>query len=271
DILAQVLSIRSIFVGMVEVTSRPPAAVARSGSVGYFVRLCRTFPRRPLRPASAETIGREIHPKNKEVREMSAQPFALPPLPWAEDALAPVISKQTIEFHYGKHHAAYVNNLNGLVSGTDMADMSLEQIARKVKDQPDKKAIFNNAGQVWNHTFFWNCLAPSRSEPSKALADKISESFGGMQQFEEQFVKAATGQFGSGWAWLTHDRGKPANEAAANADTPMAHGRACLLTVDVWEHAYYLDYQNRRPDFLKAVVGQRLNWKFASEQLEKAS
>jgi superoxide dismutase, Fe-Mn family len=202
---------------------------------------------------------------------MSAQPFSLPPLPWAEDALQPVISKQTIEFHYGKHHAAYVNNLNGLVSGTDMADMSLEQIVRKVKDQSDKKAIFNNAGQVWNHTFFWNCLAPNRAEPSKALADKVNESFGGMQQFEEQFVKAATGQFGSGWAWLTHNGGKLAIETTANADTPMAHGRACLLTVDVWEHAYYLDYQNRRPDFLKAVVGQRLNWKFASEQLEKAS
>jgi Fe-Mn family superoxide dismutase len=202
---------------------------------------------------------------------MSAQPFALPPLPWAEDALAPVISKQTIEFHYGKHHAAYVNNLNGLVSGTDMADMSLEEIVRKVKDQADKKAIFNNAGQVWNHTFFWNCLAPSRTEPSKALADKINETFGGMQQFEEQFVKAATGQFGSGWAWLTLDGGKLAIETTANADTPMAHGRHCLLTVDVWEHAYYLDYQNRRPDFLKAVVGDRLNWKFASEKFEAAS
>lgn len=198
-----------------------------------------------------------------------AKPFSLPPLPWAEDALAPVISKQTIEFHYGKHHAAYVNNLNGLVAGTEMADMSLEDIVRSVRGKSDKQAVFNNAGQVWNHTFFWNCLAPQRTAPSQALADKVNEAFGGMEQFEEQFVKAATGQFGSGWAWLTVDgSGKLAIETTANADTPMAHGRKCLLTVDVWEHAYYLDYQNRRPDFLKAVVSKLLNWRFASEQLE---
>jgi superoxide dismutase, Fe-Mn family len=199
-----------------------------------------------------------------------SQPFSLPPLPWDEGALAPVISKQTIEFHYGKHHAAYVNNLNGLVSGTDMADRSLEEIVKAAKGDSSKTAIFNNAGQVWNHTFFWNCLAPERTSPSKALADRIVETFGGMEQFEEQFVKAATGQFGSGWAWLTADKGKLAIETTANADTPMAHGRTCLLTVDVWEHAYYLDYQNRRPDFLKAVVGKLLNWKFASEKLEAA-
>src|SRR5690606_38268167 len=178
--------------------------------------------------------------KNKEVRAMP-QPFSLPPLPWAEDALAPVISKQTIEFHYGKHHAAYVNNLNGLVSGTDMADMSLEEIVRAVKDDASKKGIFNNAGQVWNHTFFWNSLAPQRTEPSKALADKIAESFGGMEQFEEQFIKAATAQFGSGWAWLIVNNGKLEIVTTANADTPMAQGKTCLLTVDVWEHAYYLD------------------------------
>ncbi|MFS8608868.1 MAG: superoxide dismutase [Gammaproteobacteria bacterium] len=199
-----------------------------------------------------------------------SQPFTLPPLPWADNALEPVISKRTIEFHYGKHHAAYVNNLNGLVAGTDMADMSLEQIVRAVKDDPAKKGVFNNAGQVWNHTFFWNSLAPQRTEPSKALADKIAESFGGMQQFEEQFIKAATAQFGSGWAWLIVNNGKLEIVTTANADTPMAQGKTCLLTVDVWEHAFYLDYQNRRPDFLKAVVGERLNWKFASENFEKA-
>ncbi|HEX7079996.1 MAG TPA: superoxide dismutase [Gammaproteobacteria bacterium] len=200
-----------------------------------------------------------------------SQPFSLPPLPWSEDALAPVISKQTIEFHYGKHHAAYVKNLNGLVSGTDMADMPLEQIVRSAAGAADKTALFNNAGQTWNHTFFWNSLAPQRTSPSRALLDKVNESFGSLEQFEEQFVKAAAAQFGSGWAWLTLDGGKLAIETTANADTPMAHGRTCLLTVDVWEHAYYLDYQNRRPDFLKAVVGKLLNWRFASEQYEAAA
>lgn len=202
--------------------------------------------------------------------DASAQPFTLPSLPWEEGALAPVISKQTIEFHYGKHHATYVKTLNGLVSGTDMADMPLEELVRSVKGDSGKTKIFNNAGQVWNHTFFWNCLAPQRSEPSQALRQKIDETFGGLDQFGEQFVNAAVAQFGSGWAWLTLDNGKLAIETTANADTPMAQGRTCLLTVDVWEHAYYLDYQNRRADFLKAVVGERLNWRFASERFEAA-
>lgn len=201
---------------------------------------------------------------------MSAQPFALPPLPWAEDALAPVISKQTIEFHYGKHHAAYVNNLNGLVSGTDMADMSLEEIVRKVKDQADKKAIFNNAGQVWNHTFFWNCLAPSRTEPSKALADKINETFGGMQQFEEQFVKAATGQFGSGWAWLAVNNGKLQVIGTANQDNPVSLGMTPLLGIDVWEHAYYLKYQNKRADYVGAWWNV-VNWEFVNQLYTQAN
>ena len=200
-----------------------------------------------------------------------SQPFTLPSLPWAEGALSPIISKQTIEFHYGKHHAAYVKKLNGLVSGTDMADMPLEQLVPSVRGVPEKSQVFNNAGQVWNHTFFWSCLGPERTSPSHALLDEVNETFGGMEQFEEQFVKAAAAQFGSGWAWLTFDAGKLAIETTANADTPMAYGKACLLTVDVWEHAYYLDYQNRRADFLKAVVGKLLNWRFASERFEAVS
>jgi superoxide dismutase, Fe-Mn family len=202
--------------------------------------------------------------------DSAQQPFTLPPLPWSESALSPVISKNTIELHYGKHHAGYVKNLNGLVAGTDMADMSLEELVRSVRDAADKKAVFNNAGQVWNHTFFWNCLASEPSSPSQALLDKLNETFGGIGEFQAQFAKAAAAQFGSGWAWLTSDGGKLAIETTANADTPMARSKRCLLTVDVWEHAYYLDYQNRRPDYLKAVIEQRLNWRFASDQYESA-
>lgn len=202
--------------------------------------------------------------------DSAQQPFTLPPLPWSESALSPVVSKNTIELHYGKHHAGYVKNLNGLVAGTDMADMSLEELVRSVRDVADKKAVFNNAGQVWNHTFFWNCLAPEPSSPSQALLDKLNETFGGIGEFQAQFAKAAAGQFGSGWAWLTANKGKLAIETTANADTPMAQGKQCLLTVDVWEHAYYLDYQNRRPDYLKAIIEQRLNWRFASDQYASA-
>lgn len=199
-----------------------------------------------------------------------AQPFTLPALPWAEDALAPTISKTTIEFHYGKHHRAYVTNLNNLVAGTELADLPLEKLVQTVVGKADKAGVFNNGAQVWNHTFFWNSLAPKKTEPSSALKAKIDESFGGMDQFNEQFAKAAGARFGSGWAWLVADGGKLAIETTSNADTPMAHGKHCLLTVDVWEHAYYLDYQNRRPDFLKAVLSNILNWRFASERLDAA-
>ncbi|MBN1237384.1 MAG: superoxide dismutase [Gammaproteobacteria bacterium] len=202
--------------------------------------------------------------------DANREPFSLPPLPWSESALSPVISKNTIEFHYGKHHAAYVKNLNGLVAGTDMADMPLEELVRSVYGDSSKQGVFNNAGQVWNHTFYWNSLTPTPTQPSQALLDKINESFGGMEEFQSQFKKAAAGQFGSGWAWLTLDGGKLAIETTPNAVTPMAEGRTCLLTVDVWEHAYYLDYQNRRPDYLQAVVEKLLNWRFASDQLGAA-
>lgn len=202
--------------------------------------------------------------------DATREPFSLPPLPWNESALSPVISKNTIEFHYGKHHATYVKNLNGLVAGTDMADMPLEELVRSVYGDSGKQGVFNNAGQVWNHTFYWNSLTPTPTQPSQALLDKINESFGGMEEFKSQFTKAAAGQFGSGWAWLTADNGKLAIETTPNAVTPMAEGRKCLLTVDVWEHAYYLDYQNRRPDYLQAVVDKLLNWKFASDQFAAA-
>jgi Fe-Mn family superoxide dismutase len=200
----------------------------------------------------------------------AAQPFSLPALPWAEDALAPTISKSTIEFHFGKHHKAYVTNLNNLVTGTDLADLSLEALVQSVVGKADKTGVFNNGAQVWNHTFYWNSLTPSKTEPSQALRAKIDESFGGMDQFKDQFAKAAGGRFGSGWAWLVAEGGKLVIETTSNADTPMAHGKHCLLTVDVWEHAYYLDYQNRRPDYLKAVLDKILNWRFASERFDAA-
>jgi Fe-Mn family superoxide dismutase len=199
-----------------------------------------------------------------------AQPFTLPALPWAEDALSPAISKNTIEFHYGKHHKAYVTNLNNLVADSELAELSLEKLVQSVVGKPDKTGVFNNAAQVWNHTFYWDSLAPESTEPSAALRGKLDESFGGLDQFKEQFAKAAAGRFGSGWAWLVAEGGKLAIETTANADTPMAHGKHCLLTVDVWEHAYYLDYQNRRPDYLKTVLDKILNWRFASERLDAA-
>jgi superoxide dismutase, Fe-Mn family len=196
--------------------------------------------------------------------------FTLPPLPWSEGDLSPVISKNTIEFHYGKHHAAYVKNLNGLVAGTEMADMPIVDLIRSVHGDSDKQGVFNNAAQVWNHTFFWDSLSPAPTTPSQALLDKLNDTFGGIEEFQSQFAKAAAGQFGSGWAWLTLTDGKLAIETTPNAETPMAEGRTCLLTVDVWEHAYYLDYQNRRPDYLKAVIEKLLNWRFASDQFAAA-
>lgn len=199
-----------------------------------------------------------------------SKPFTLPQLPWGESALSPVISKNTIDFHYGKHHAAYVNNLNGLVAGTDMADMSLEELARSTRGVPDKSGVFNNGAQVWNHTFFWESLSPEQTSPSQELLSKVNDAFGSMAEFQAKFAKAAAGQFGSGWAWLTAQNGTLAIETTANADTPMAQGRTCLLTVDVWEHAYYLDYQNRRPDYLKAVIEKLLNWRAASDRFAAA-
>ncbi len=199
-----------------------------------------------------------------------SQPFSLPKLPWAEDALSPAISKRTIEFHYGKHHQAYVNNLNNLVAGTEFADLPLEDLVRKVVGHPDKTGVFNNGAQVWNHTFYWNSLTPEKTEPSAGLRKAIESGFGGLDQFKEQFAKAAGGRFGSGWAWLVSDGGMLAIETTSNADTPMAHGKHCLLTVDVREHAYYLDYQNRRPDYLKTLLEGVLNWRFASERFDAA-
>jgi Fe-Mn family superoxide dismutase len=197
-------------------------------------------------------------------------PFTLKPLPWAEDALAPTISAKTISFHYHKHHKTYVDTLNKLVADTRYADMPLEQIVRATVNGKDKEQqIFNNAGQVWNHDFFWRSLTPKSSQPSGRLKECIARDFGSVQDLTKQLAEAGKTQFGSGWAWLCSQNGKLLIEKTANAVDPMAKGINCLLTVDVWEHAYYLDYRNERATYLEEVLGKLLNWDFAAENLEK--
>jgi Fe-Mn family superoxide dismutase len=198
-------------------------------------------------------------------------PFQLPPLPWSEDALDPVISARTMEFHYGKHHRTYVNKLNELVAGTRFADLPLEQVIRESASGDEHKKIFNNAAQTWNHTFFWNCLKPKGGgKPSGDLASRIDADLGGYDSFKAKFAQAAVDQFGSGWAWLVSRGGKLEIISTSNAGTPITGEATPLLTIDVWEHAYYLDYQNRRPDFANAVIDKLLNWEFAAQQMAKA-
>ena len=201
----------------------------------------------------------------------TSSPFQLPALPWQENALEPIISARTVGLHYGKHHATYVKKLNELVAGTRFADMPLEQVIASTVGNAEMAKIFNNAAQTWNHTFFWNCLRPNGAgEPPRKIARLIDESFGGAPQFKEKFAQVAVDQFGSGWAWLVARGGKLEVIATSNAQTPITMGATPLLTIDVWEHAYYLDYENRRPEFVKAVIDGLLNWDFALEQLEKA-
>jgi len=199
-----------------------------------------------------------------------AGPFQLPALPWAENALEPVISAKTISFHYGKHHAAYVKKLNELVAGTRFESMPLERVIAETAGHPDSQKIFNQAAQAWNHTFFWSCLRAGGGKPSGELARRIDAELGGFDKFKEAFTKAAVECFGSGWAWLADRHGKLEIVAMPNAGTPLASHGTPLLTIDVWEHAYYLDYQNERPKFVAAVIDQLLNWDFAAEQLEKS-
>ena len=188
----------------------------------------------------------------------------LPQLPWAKDALAPHISAETIDYHYGKHHAAYVANLNRLIAGTEFAELSLEDIVRKASG-----GIFNNAAQVWNHTFYWNSLSPKGGgEPSGALADAIAKNFTSFATLKEKLTTAAVTQFGSGWAWLVKNPdGSLAIEQTSNAGTPLKDGKKPLLTVDVWEHAYYIDYRNARPSYVEAFW-KLVNWDFASQNLK---
>jgi superoxide dismutase, Fe-Mn family len=199
-----------------------------------------------------------------------AEPFALPPLPYADTALAPVISAQTIAFHYGKHHKAYVDNLNKLVPGTDLEGKTLEQIIVATAGKPERAGVFNNAAQVWNHTFYWNCLKPNGGgAPTGELAKKIDAAFGSFDNFRKEFANAALTQFGSGWAWLVADGDAVKLVKTGNAEVPFTKGQRPLLTIDVWEHAYYLDYQNRRADYANALIDKLLNWDFAAANLAK--
>ena len=218
-----------------------------------------------LAGSAALALGDLVLPR---LARAASGPFTLPPLPYPENALSPAISAQTVGFHYGKHHQGYVNKLNELVVGTPLADQPLEAVIKATAGQADQAAMFNNAAQVWNHTFYWNSLRPQGGgKPSGALAERIEKSFGGFEPFKAEFAKAAASQFGSGWAWLVKDGDKLIVTRTGNADTPIAHGQKPLLTVDVWEHAYYLDYQNRRADYIAAVLDKLINWEFAAQNL----
>ena len=191
-----------------------------------------------------------------------------PELPWSEDALDPHISAKTMSFHYGKHHAAYVSKLNAAIEGSALAEMSLEQIIRETAGDAAKAGVFNNAAQVWNHTFFWNSMKPQGGgKPTGALMDKINASFGSFDSFQEEFSNKAITLFGSGWVWLVDNAGSLEIVQTEDACNPMTDGKKPLLTLDVWEHAYYLDFQNRRPDFIKTFLSHLVNWDFAAENL----
>lgn len=194
--------------------------------------------------------------------------ISLPPLPYAEDALEPFYSARTISFHYGKHHKAYVDNINKLIAGTEFESRSLEEIIASSANDPARVGWFNNSAQVWNHTFFWHCMKPGGGgRPAGRLAGAIETAFGGYEKFADQFKTAAVGRFGSGWGWLVSEGGALKIVTTANADTPMVHNQKALLTVDVWEHAYYLDYQNRRGDFVQAFLDSLVNWDFVAGNL----
>jgi superoxide dismutase, Fe-Mn family len=198
--------------------------------------------------------------------QRKATPFALPPLPYSEAALAPVISANTLSLHHGKHHQAYVDKVNALVSGTEFEGQPLERIILATSGQADRAELFNNAAQAWNHAFHWRSMKPKGGgKPAAALAARIDAAFGSFEAFKEQFTHAAVAQFGSGWAWLVVDGDLLKIATTPNARPPLIEGHKPLLTVDLWEHAYYLDYQNRRPDYVQAVFDKLLDWEFAAE------
>ena len=193
--------------------------------------------------------------------------FELPDLPYAKNALEPHISAETLEFHHDKHHAAYVNKLNELLPGSGLEGKELDEIIKATAGDSSKATIFNQAAQVWNHTFYWNCLtANGGGEPTGDLKAKIEEAFGSYAKFREEFKNAAVSQFGSGWAWLVADSvgGQLSITKTANADTPLAHNQVAVLTCDVWEHAYYIDYRNRRPDYVDTFLDKLVNWDYAN-------
>ena len=194
--------------------------------------------------------------------------FELPSLPYANDALAPYMSAETLDFHHGKHHQTYVTNLNNLIKDTDLQNSSLEEIVVKSSKDSSMAGIFNNAGQHWNHILFWQCMKPKGggSIPSE-LEKKLNEDFGSVDKFKEAFIQAGTTQFGSGWAWLAVNNGKLVVTKSANASNPLVDGMKPILGCDVWEHSYYIDYRNKRPDYLKAFLDSLVNWEFVASQL----
>jgi superoxide dismutase, Fe-Mn family len=197
--------------------------------------------------------------------------FTLPPLPYAEDALEPYLSAKTLQFHHDKHHRAYVDTLNKLVEEHSLPERTLEQLIQSTHQDEAKVAMFNNAAQAWNHSFFWRCMAKNGGgEPRGELATAIKQEFGSFDKFTDNFAAAATSQFGSGWAWLVFHAGRLRVIKTPNAVNPVADGRTALLTCDVWEHAYYLDYQNRRADFVKAFIDHLIDWNFVAENFAKA-
>ena len=194
--------------------------------------------------------------------------ISLPALPWPENALDPVISANTISFHYGKHHKTYVENLNKLIAGTEYAEMPLEKIVSATAGKADKSGIFNNAAQTWNHTFYWNSLrGKGGGEPPAGLKRKIEAAFGSVDACKKELSAAAVSQFGSGWGWLVLDGDKLKIVKTGNAETPLTQGLKPLITIDVWEHAYYLDYQNKRADHVNAVLDKLINWEFAAQNM----
>ena len=196
---------------------------------------------------------------------MSA-PFSLPPLPYADTALEPLISANTLSYHYAKHHKTYVDNLNKLVEGKELASLSLEEIIMASAGKTDMAGVFNNAAQVWNHTFYWNSLKPGGGgKPTGAIAAAIDKDLGGYDKFKADLSAAAVTQFGSGWAWLVSDAGTLKIVKTGNAEVPLTKGQKPLLTIDVWEHAYYLDYQNLRAKYVEALIDKLLNWDFANQ------
>ena len=196
----------------------------------------------------------------KAVRQLH---FELPPLPYAQDALEPAISAETLALHHDKHHKKYVDTMNELLSKTEVRGSTLGDVVRSSQGK-----LFNNAAQAWNHGFYWQSLSPKGGAPSGALRQRIERDFGTYQSFCDKFAAAANGQFGSGWAWLIDKDGKLEVVATPNAETPMARGQRCLLTLDVWEHAYYVDYRNQREKYVQAVIEKRLNWEFAAKNLD---
>ena len=222
--------------------------------------------------AAAVLAGAATLAKPYVARAQGEGPIKVPPLPYPDDALAPVISANTIGFHYGKHHIGYATALNAALAGPakDLAALPLEEIVKTSRANPNRAAVFNAAAQVWNHTFYWSSMKPGGGgEPTGKLKDEIGKAWGDFAKFKEAFARATIGQFASGWGWLSWDEKakKLVIETTSNAETPLHRGNKPLLTIDVWEHAYYLDYQNRRADYVNAVIDKLINWEFAEKNL----